>query len=103
MSSLIPGMQAPEFGGMTTGQNGHKYMDLKDFTSRNNWCLLFFFPLEDQFSPSEWIALNLTLNSIKEDLDKLNCNLVGCSPGTPADFFRKFLSLAPEDGGVRFV
>ena len=96
--SAIPGMKAPDFGGMTTGPNGHKDMALRDFTSNNNWCLLFFYPMDFGYiSPSELLALN----SIKEDLDKLNCNLVGCSPGTPALFFRKFLSLAPEDGGVR--
>ena len=95
--SAIPGMKAPDFGGMTTGPNGHKDMALRDFTSNNNWCLLFFYPMDFGYiSPSELLALN----SIKEDLDKLNCNLVGCSTDS-AVIHSKFLSVPPEDGGVK--
>ena len=95
--SAIPGMKAPDFGGMTTGPNGHKDMALRDFTSNNNWCLLFFYPMDFGYiSPSEL----LSLNSIKEDLDKLNCNLVGCSTDS-AVIHSKFLSVPPEDGGVK--
>ena len=97
MSHAIPGMKAPEFKAMTTGPKGQQEMSLKDFTSGNKWCLLFFYPMDFGYiSPSELLALN----SIKENLDKLNCNLFGCSTDS-AVVHNKFLSMAPEDGGVK--
>ena len=94
MKSAILGMKAPDFEGMTTGQNGQKVMNLNEFTASNNWCLLFFFPMP--FSPSEL----LTLNSIKKDLDKLHCNLVACSTDSVV-VHQRFLSVAPQEGGVK--
>ena len=97
MTSAIPGMKAPHFEGMTTGPDGHKEMSLNDFTGSNNWCLLFFYPMDFGYiSPSELLALN----SIKKDLDKLNCNLVACSTDS-AVIHNKFLSVVPEEGGVK--
>ena len=97
MSSAIPGLKAPDFEGMTTGPNGHKNMSLKDFTSNDCWCLLFFYPMDFGYiSPSELLALN----SIKKDLDGLKCNLLGCSTDS-AVVHNKFLSVAPEEGGVK--
>ena len=97
MSSAIPGLKAPDFEGMTTGPNGHKNMSLKDFTSNDNWCLLFFYPMDFGYiSPSELLALN----SIKKDLDMLKCNLLACSTDS-AVVHNKFLSVAPEEGGVK--
>ena len=46
--------------------------------------------------PSELLALN----SVKKDLDYLNCNLVACSTDS-AVVHNKFLSFAPEKGGVK--
>ena len=103
MSLALPGMKAPDFGGMTTGPKGQKEMFLKDFTSDGSWCLLFFFrkcghPSMDfgYIFPSELLALN----SVKKDLDYLNCNLVACSTDS-AVVHNKFLSFAPEKGGVK--
>ena len=96
MTSAITGMKAPDFEGMTTGQNGQKVMNLKEFTASNNWCLLFFFPMP--FCVSELLALN----SIKKDLDKLNCNLVACSTNI-AVIHKRILSVAPEEGGVKVL
>ena len=97
MSFALPGMKAPDFGGMTTGPKGHNEMFLKDFTTNGNWCLLFFYPMDFGYiSPSEL----LSLNSIKKDLDDLKCNLVACSTDS-AVVHNKFLSVAPEEGGVK--
>ena len=97
MTSALPGMKAPDFEGMTTGVNGHKVMSLKDFTTSNNWCLLFFYPMDFGYiSPSELLALN----SIKKDLDKLHCNLLAFSTDS-AVVHNRFLSVAPEEGGVK--
>ena len=94
-SYLIPGMKAPDFEGMATGPNGHKLMRMKDFTT-NNWCLLFFYPIDFGYNfRSELLALN----SIKKDLEKLNCNLVACSTDI-AFAVRVLLSVAPEERGV---
>ena len=96
-SAPIPGMKAPYFEGITTGSYGHKNMSLKDFTLNDNWCLLFFYPMDFGYiSPSELLALN----SIKNDLDQLKCNLLACSTDS-AIVHNKFLSVAPEDGGVK--
>ena len=97
MSIALPGMKAPEFAGMTTGPKGHNEMTLKDFTSNGSWCLLFFYPMDFGYiSPSELLALS----SIKKDLDDLNCNLLACSTDS-AVVHNKFLSVAPEEGGVK--
>ena len=97
MSIALPGIKAPEFAGMTTGPKGHNEMHLKDFTSNGSWCLLFFYPMDFGYiSPSELLALS----SIKKDLDDLNCNLLACSTDS-AVVHNKFLSVAPEEGGVK--
>ena len=97
MTSAIPGTKAPDFEGMTTGPDGHKEMCLKDFIGSNNWCLLFFYPMDFGYiSPSKLLALD----SIKKDLDQLNCNLVACSTDS-AVIHNKFLSVVPEEGGVK--
>ena len=97
MSIALPGMKAPEFAGMTTGPKGHNEMTLKDFTSNGSWCLLFFYPMDFGYiSPSELLALN----SIKKELDDLKCNLLACSTDS-AVVHNKFLSVAPEEGGVK--
>ena len=99
MTSATIGMKAPDFEGMTTGPNGHKNMSLKDFTSNDNWCLLFFYPMDfGDNSRSELLALN----SIKKDLEKLNCNLVACSTDI-AFAVGVLLSVAPEEGGVKVL
>ena len=106
MSMALPGMKAPEFAGITTGPKGHnemsqsfpyRHMSLKDFTSNGSWCLLFFFLDFGYISPSELLALN----SFKKDLDNLKCNLLVCSTDTAVIHKHKFLSLAPEEGGVK--
>ena len=72
-------------------------LSLKDFTSNGSWCLLIFYPMDFGYiSPSELMALN----SIKKDLDDLKCNLLACSTDT-AVTHNKFLSVAPEEGGVK--
>ena len=97
MTSATIGMKAPDFEGMTTGPNGHKNMSLKDFTSNDNWCLLFFHPMDfGDNSRSELLALN----SIKKYLEKLNCNLVVCSPDI-AFAVGVLLSVAQDEGGVK--
>ena len=93
------GMKAPEFAGMTMtiGPKGHIEMSLKDFISNGSCCLLFFYPMDFGYiSPSELLALN----SIKKDLDNLKCNLLACSTDS-AVVHNKFLSVAPEEGGVK--
>ena len=58
---------------------------------------MFFYPIDFGYiSPSELLALN----SVKKDLDDLKCNLLACSTDS-AVVHNKFLSVAPEEGGVK--
>ena len=67
MSFALPGMKAPDFGGMTTGPKGHNEMFLKDFTTNGNWCLLFFYPMDFGYiSPSELLSL-WTLEGLRQE------------------------------------
>ena len=95
----MPGMLAPDFNTMSARSDGiNTTLSLSELIN-GSWCLLFFYPMDFGYiCPSEL----LELNEIKPELDKLNCNIVGCSTDS-AVTHNIFLSRSPEKAGVKGI
>ena len=95
----MPGMLAPDFDTMSARSDGiNTTLSLSELIN-GSWCLLFFYPMDFGYiCPSEL----LELNEIKPELDKLNCNIVGCSTDS-AVTHNIFLSRSPEKAGVKGI
>ena len=96
--SVLPGMKAPPVAGVSW-LNGWKDISIDDYTSKNNWVLLFFYPIDFGYiSPSEIMELE----KVRLELKSLNCKIIAISTDS-AVTHEKFCSIAPEFGGVKGI
>ena len=87
---LTVGMKAPNFIAVCNDTNElKKYISLTDIID-GKWCLMLFHPMDFGFSSP---SLLLELNSMKGQLDNLNCNIIGCSSDKP-------MSVPQKEGGI---
>ena len=73
--SILPGTKAPWFASVGFQENKFLDISITDFTSAGKWLILFFTPSTSATSPpaSSW-------SWRREELEKLNCRLLGtCS------------------------
>ena len=97
--SILPGTKAPWFS--SVGYQDDKFLDisLSDFSSSNQWLVLFFYPLDFGYiSPSEL----LELETRRKELEKMNCKILAVSSDSVV-VHEQFVSINPGFGGVHGI